>query len=330
MPGKKMFWKMGLTITGILICLASCGIRTYAKDAREEIPDLTRMGSISVEMRSEESGEAVPGGSMTLYLTAYYIWDGSRYIFRHSEDFIDFSEDEYYFSINDLNAEKAEKLAEYAEINEIEGVEQYIGDDGKMIFRNLEAGLYLLAQREAPEGYYCVKPFFVTVPLLDEYSKLYDYDVNATPKTRPYVTAEPAPEPLEPVPEPTESETTEWTLIEPAIPVETEAAETEPTETEPGQLESKPEVATPSEVTPEETEADRGANASNHRGGSGGGKTVNAIQMTESAEITDELLEISTLADTGERLTYVISAMVFVLAGLLLAAVLWVKSKMFK
>ncbi len=193
----KRIWcrSLWLPLLGSLFCLLIC-IKVYAKDARLYIPDLDEIGSISVQMRANDTGEPISGGTMTLYMIGRSVWWNNMYQFRVDPDF---TEDIYshYIDYDMLNDKLAQDLLEYAYKNDIEGETQVIDDNGKVKFKNLEAGLYLLAQKEAPEGYYCVNPFFVTLPIMNVMIGIYEYDVDASPKTQklePIIT----PAPLEP------------------------------------------------------------------------------------------------------------------------------------
>ena len=162
----------------------------------QEVPDLSRTGSIHLELKYGE--EAVPGGSLTLYRVAEISApNGADYSFRYVDAYAACEAD-----LGDLaSSETAHLIAEFTAANAIEGVTAEIGADGTVAFENLELGLYLLVQKTPGEGFSPVSPFLVSVPTYRSGSYL--YDVNASPK----VNLEPAPtvptEPTEPS-EPTE------------------------------------------------------------------------------------------------------------------------------
>lgn len=60
--------------------------------------------------------------------------------------------------------EFARTLAELAAQEETPGLTEAVGPDGKVIFRDLEPGIYLAVQKEAAPGYDEINPFLVTVP----------------------------------------------------------------------------------------------------------------------------------------------------------------------
>lgn len=60
------------------------------------------------------------------------------------------------------------------------------GDDGSAYFGALDFGLYYVVEETAPEGYFPVAPFLVTVPLTDpDNLDSWVYDIHVYPKDRP-------------------------------------------------------------------------------------------------------------------------------------------------
>lgn len=123
------------------------------------------LGSISITMHYQ--GIPVPGGTLTLYQVA--LQDGERWVL--TEDF-------YACGLNmyDVSAASAKEFAAYAAEQGIAGRKEIIDESGFVAFWELEAGLYLLVQEDAAEGYSLASPFFVTVPCDGA------YDVDASPK----------------------------------------------------------------------------------------------------------------------------------------------------
>lgn len=160
-----------------------------------EVPDLDRKGSVSINMTYQ--GQAVPGGSLTLYRVAQVHEDeDGQYSYRYVQEYADCLE-----SLEDLgDSDTALALAEFTAQNNLSGTTLQIDEEGYIAFTDLELGVYLILQQDAAEGYDLVNPFLVTVPGREEES--YIYDVDASPK----LALEPEPtEPTEPpVTEPTE------------------------------------------------------------------------------------------------------------------------------
>nr|WP_274706260.1 SpaH/EbpB family LPXTG-anchored major pilin [Corynebacterium marquesiae] len=60
--------------------------------------------------------------------------------------------------------------------------EQTTGPDGKVAFENLDLGIYLVEETKAPAGIVSGAPFIVSVPMVNEASDAWNYDVIAYPK----------------------------------------------------------------------------------------------------------------------------------------------------
>ncbi|OFT92463.1 SpaH/EbpB family LPXTG-anchored major pilin [Brevibacterium sp. HMSC24B04] len=60
--------------------------------------------------------------------------------------------------------------------------EQTTGADGKAAFGNLDLGIYLVEETNAPDGIVAGAPFIVSIPMVNEASDAWNYDVIAYPK----------------------------------------------------------------------------------------------------------------------------------------------------
>lgn len=60
--------------------------------------------------------------------------------------------------------------------------ESTTGADGKVAFENLDLGIYLVEETDAPAGIVAGAPFIVSVPMVNEASDAWNYDVVAYPK----------------------------------------------------------------------------------------------------------------------------------------------------
>lgn len=149
-------------------------------------------GEISVTIKDNATGEAVGGGSLTIYKVADvvvdngYKFDASGTAFKSAGG--DYSSDEA------LDAALAAKLADYAKKQKIAGDTLKIGSDGVATASNLDFGLYLIVQNKAAKGYGSVKPFLVSVPQRQE-DGTYLYKVDATPKPGTKIDKNPTPTP---------------------------------------------------------------------------------------------------------------------------------------
>ena len=181
----KLLWRT-IDTAGIFRCilcaiavvamLCTMGMTAYA----HEVPDMTKNGSIHITMQLD--GEAVPGGTLTLYRAGMIDEDDGNYSFVPEEEFWEWGDsfgDGNSFGEGD-SARLAESLAEYVREQGMTGTTREIGADGAVLFADLEPGRYLLVQDVAAEGYNKAAPFLVSVPMTENGSYL--YDVDASPK----------------------------------------------------------------------------------------------------------------------------------------------------
>ncbi|MCD7834799.1 MAG: hypothetical protein LUH00_12565, partial [Lachnospiraceae bacterium] len=214
--------------------------------AASELPDLSQTGSITITLKDEDTGEAIPGGTIAIYQVAVLVSGESGYTWQYTEDFSGCTE-----SLDDLESlELIAGLADYAKEHALEATEITIDADGTACYEDVTLGLYLIVQTEAAEGYEAFLPFLVSVPY--EKASEWVYDVDATPKMDPPSKTETEP----PVEDETEPESGSET--EPSSEGQTEpesGSETEP----PGESESEPQSESETEAESEsEMQSERG------------------------------------------------------------------------
>lgn len=168
MKTEMRFWT--LFIMAALLC--HMGITVQAHD----VLDLSRKGSIKVIMKYEDS--AVSGGTLTLYRVGEVEEKNGDVSFILTGGFADSG----VLLDNIESADLALDLGRYAADNEINGETKSVASDGTVIFSNLIPGLYLMVQNTAPNGYYELAPFLVSVPMYDQKKDEYLYQVDASPK----------------------------------------------------------------------------------------------------------------------------------------------------
>ena len=140
-----------------------------------DVPDMDTQGSISVSVQYD--GKAVPGGTLTLYRAGDVTQDDGNYDFTLNKDFAGSR-----VSLEDIQSDQTAKaLASYAEAQDISGETRTISEDGKVVFQDLELGLYLLVQHEAADDFVEMAPFLIGIPMVEDGT--YIYDVDASPKT---------------------------------------------------------------------------------------------------------------------------------------------------
>lgn len=159
------------------------------------VPDITRTdGTISLNV-VDTSGNAVRGGAFTLYHVADAQKINANHYFSFTAEFASCPINlEYYCQkvIVDgvetsartirTDTDLVEKLVSFVNDNSITGTTVSVDSSGFAQFQNLSMGLYLLVQTTPAPHYSAVNPFVITVPLWDEASDSWVYQVNAAPK----------------------------------------------------------------------------------------------------------------------------------------------------
>ena len=161
----------------IVVCIANITSASVTSASAVTLPDLERSGTIKVTMREAGTGAEIPGGTMTLFRVGDIHEEDWNFSFVPSKDFSDCEPS----LVNLQTPDAAQILAAYAEDREIDGTTVAVNEMGYANFEKVKPGLYLLVQKQAPEGYYPVNPFLVSVPFLEKGE--YIYDVDASPKT---------------------------------------------------------------------------------------------------------------------------------------------------
>lgn len=158
-----------LFIISVLMLLSLCNTVAFSHD----VPDLGRLGSISVTMRY--GGTAVSGGSIAIYRVADVMSDNGDYDFTPCGEFASFDGG---MTLEDTDA-LAFSFAAYIEQHNIMGMIMPIDSDGSVEFNDLEPGLYIIIQTVAANGYNCANPFLVSLPMLEGEEYIYDIDASA-------------------------------------------------------------------------------------------------------------------------------------------------------
>ena len=165
----------------LLVLLVSLGVlcASVGTAFAAEPLNFDRAGSITVTVRNGEI--PVSGCELTLYQVALAVEEDGNCFFEAVEPFEAF---------DDLSQERiqsaqlpAELAAVVREKPERSGLVKTVDQDGKVVFENLELGLYLVMQtgQEEDYGYMGVDPFLVTVPVWED-DQGWLYEVDAYPK----------------------------------------------------------------------------------------------------------------------------------------------------
>ncbi len=153
--------------------------------------DLERKCSLTLTMQWE--GEKLSGGSLTICRVGQAVFADGAWTFLPIPEL-----EESGVSLDHLNdTQLPNQLRQLAQEKQIPAHSSPI-QDGKAVFPDLTAGLYLVTQEDAGEGFSPISPFLISLPRWE--NEAYVYDLVAQPKVAP----EPLPtEPSQPT-EPTE------------------------------------------------------------------------------------------------------------------------------
>lgn len=142
--------------------------------------DLSQTGSLTIKVH--DGSTPVPGGALTIYKAGDIVKD-------EDGDYIFVLTDEFAGSkiplTNTSSRAVCVSLYDYAQNNSIAGTRVTVPDDATVVFKNVEAGLYLVAQTTAADGYEAMAPFLISMPYWSEEEQAYTYDVSAYPKSDP-------------------------------------------------------------------------------------------------------------------------------------------------
>ena len=167
----RVMKKTKILFAALLSVCLSLGMAGFAFAA--ETPDESAEGSITIKLSYD--GESLEGGAFAIYEAGDVSLSNGDYSFVLSESFSGFSG-----TLEDLENETlAEELYEYIEANGISPLATSENSSGEVVFDSLSIGLYLVVQTESCTGYELLSPFLVSLPIYDETSGSYVYDVSA-------------------------------------------------------------------------------------------------------------------------------------------------------
>ncbi len=167
-------------ITALLAAAAVLAAPVAAYASTSEVPDETMTGTVAITLKDMDSGEAVADGVITAKKVGAVVEDGGNYSFEPVEELKDSG-----ISFEDVTrTDLASELAAYIADNKISLTQQEaaVGKDGFTAFSDLSIGLWLFENKEPAEGYEIFTPFVVSVPTYDAENRVYNYEIDATPK----------------------------------------------------------------------------------------------------------------------------------------------------
>ena len=124
--------------------------------------DTARQGALAIDLKTVEETTTNKTATIAVYKAGE--WDGSqgRYELKASQ-----------------------LLDQYALDQKIEETAVQTTSNGEARFTGLSTGLYLVCQREGTSDNVTMSPFLTTLPVLDEETNTWNYEVNCYPKSQP-------------------------------------------------------------------------------------------------------------------------------------------------
>lgn len=161
----------------LILTFLSTGMSAMAAEEYSDRLDPTRSGSISLTIKNPSNQAAVKDAVLTCYKVADAKEDNGDYFFEYTGDFQD-----CMYDLGDLsNDELAGKLKEYVSAKKLTSTNCKTDENGKVSFRNLEVGLYLVIQTGVGKSGMTINPFLISVPIKTDQGLC--YDVDGMPKT---------------------------------------------------------------------------------------------------------------------------------------------------
>lgn len=153
----------------IFACLmGSTVVTAFAR----ELPDDTE-GSITVELSYD--GESITDGTFAIYKVGDVTQEDGNDVYVLADGFSDFAG-----CLEDPTEDTlAGELYEYIGEKGLSALKTATNTSGEICFDSLSIGLYLVVQTGASTGYELINPFLVSLPVYDEVSGTYEYNVSA-------------------------------------------------------------------------------------------------------------------------------------------------------
>ncbi len=172
---RLLQWSLAMAMTFALLC--GMGITAFAA---ADSPSLDwswdGKSSITVEFQ-DENDNVVYDGVLTLYQVALLEQDNGDMVYTLTSAFSGCG-----VSLDNIISDStalASQLSDYVTAHSITGI-SVNNTNGKVVFDNLQLGLYLIVQTAESNGYYTMNPFVVSVPL--DINDTWVYTVDASPK----------------------------------------------------------------------------------------------------------------------------------------------------
>ena len=171
--GRKRAFSLFLSLL-LLMCISTTAF------AASTTIDFNNSGTITINLKDKVTLLENPeSGSFSLFHVADIVSKSHNISYEYVPDFKNFGTELINLSSKNLGKE----LATYTVRAEIQPTAiEPVDSNGRVVFSDIEPGVYLITQKESITGYYPVDPFVVSLPITNDIGDKWIYDVEATPK----------------------------------------------------------------------------------------------------------------------------------------------------
>ena len=144
--------------------------------------DTARQGALTIDLKTV--GETTTTKTATIAVYRAGEWDGSQGRYELIESFQGSEADIHNLSTAEDLRKVSQILDQYALDQNIEETALQTTSNGEARFTGLSTGLYLVCQREGTSDNVTMSPFLTTLPVLDDETNTWNYEVNCYPKSQ--------------------------------------------------------------------------------------------------------------------------------------------------
>lgn len=144
--------------------------------ANNNTVDFSKKGTIDITLTEKEDNIKVSGAEITIYKVADATEENHNLVFEYSDEFKDCN-----VALNNLESKTLTTDITKCLNENTKGITQKTDEDGKVSFKDLDLGLYLVKQTNKVKGFMQISPYLVTIPktINNEWS----YNITSKPKT---------------------------------------------------------------------------------------------------------------------------------------------------
>lgn len=179
MNRKRRKSKMAAFLTALMMTVCFCQA-VFAADTAGI--DTARQGALTIDLKTV--GETTTTKTATIAVYRAGEWDGSQGRYELIESFQGSGADIHNLSTAEDLRKVSQILDQYALDQNIKETALQTTSNGEARFTGLSTGLYLVCQREGTSDNVTMSSFLTTLPVLDDETNTWNYEVNCYPKSQ--------------------------------------------------------------------------------------------------------------------------------------------------